>query len=164
MRFKRSIISLLILLLTVQFTGVAFTEGPVTPTEKDKCPVCGMAVSPYQKWIAEILFKDGSYVVFDGPKDMLKYYFNISKYSKQRRTGDISEIYVTEYYTTRMMKAEDLYFIVGSDVKGPMGKEIVPVKGEAEAKTFMKDHNGKKILRFIEITPADIPGGKMQGM
>ena len=46
---------------------------PIKISARDKCPVCGMFVAKYPDWAAQIIFKDGSYAVFDGPKDM----FNI---------------------------------------------------------------------------------------
>jgi copper chaperone NosL len=146
-----------VLLLPTMIAGLSYAEGPVKPKPKDKCPVCGMFVSPYPQWTAEIIFKDGAYAVFDGPKDMFKYYFNVSKYNNEKTEKDISGIYITEYYTTRMMSARDVYFVKDSDVMGPMGNELVPIKGEREVKTFMRDHRGKKILEFHEITTADIP-------
>ncbi len=54
------------------------------------------------------------------------------------------------------MKAEDVYFIIGSNIYGPMGHELIPVKGEAEAKAFWWDHGGKKLLKFDEIKTIDI--------
>ena len=116
-----------------------------------------MFVAPYPQWTAEIIFKDGTYAVFDGPKDMFKYYLNISKYNKEKTNKEITGIYVTEYYTTKTMSARDVYFVKDSDVMGPMGNELVPVKGEREAGTFMQDHQGKKMLKFGEITVRDIP-------
>ncbi len=126
-------------------------------SKKDKCPVCGMFVKKYKKWVAQVVFKDGSYRVFDGCKDMFKYLFKMKKYERKLTKEDVSDIYVTEYYTTKVMKADDLYFIVGSDVLGPMGHELIPVKGETEAKIFMLDHGGKKMYRYQEITPDKIP-------
>lgn len=151
------ITSVFVLAVLVLASGSLYAAEPVKPNPKDKCPVCGMFVSPYPQWIAEIVFKDGTYAVFDGPKDMFKYYFNVSKYNKAKTDKDISAMYVTEYYTTKMMSVEDVYFVKGSDVLGPMGKELVPVKGEREARTFMQDHKGEKMLKFGEISIADIP-------
>lgn len=119
-----------------------------------------MFVAPYPQWIAEIIFSDGSYAVFDGAKDMFKCYFNVSKYQKGKTAKDISAIYVTEYYTTQMMIAKDLYFVTGSDVLGPMGHELIPIKGLHEAEIFMRDHHGKKMLKFEDVTPAEIPQKK----
>jgi copper chaperone NosL len=157
MKYKRWAVWIVVLVYLVLPFGISYAEGPVKPRPKDKCPVCGMFVSLYPQWTAEIIFKDGTYAVFDGPKDMLKYYFNVSKYNQGKKGEDISEIYVTEYYTTRMMSARNVYFVKGSDVMGPMGKEFIPVKGEREAGTFMRDHRGKKMFKFDEITLADIP-------
>jgi copper chaperone NosL len=125
---------------------------PVTIKKSDKCAVCGMFVSEYKNWAAEIVFKDRTYAAFDGPKDMFKYYLNLPKYNRSKKQSDISEILVTEYYTTRMMEAQGLFFVRGSDVMGPMGAELVPVASMEKARTFMKDHGGKEILRFSEIT------------
>ncbi len=157
---KAVFVALIAICLTA--TGV-FASDFIKPSMKDKCAVCGMKVSMYPKWVAEIVFNDGTYVAFDGPKDMFRFYFNMSKYSKKTK-ADIKEIYVTDYYTTKPVKAtdEDVYFIVGSDVYGPMGVELVPVKGKASAETFMKDHKGKRMLKFNEVTPQDIPKGMMK--
>jgi nitrous oxide reductase accessory protein NosL len=133
------------------------TGVPVKPGPQDKCPVCGMFVSGYPNWVAEIIFKDGAYAIFDGPKDMFKYYFNIPQYTKGKTKNDISALYVTEYYTTKVVSARDVYFILGSDVLGPMGNELIPVQGKEVAEQFFKDHKGTKIFAFDEITHQDIP-------
>lgn len=151
------LLRLFIFLLTMQWAAVSFAVETVQLTGKEKCPVCGMFTRPYPKWIAQIVFKDGTYAVFDGAKCMFKYYFNTRKYNKEKIREDIAGLFVTEYYTTRPMNVKEVYFIIGSDVLGPMGHELVPVKGETEARGFMKDHNGVNTLRFDEITAEDIP-------
>jgi len=55
------------------------------------------------------------------------------------------------------MRAQDVFFVTDSNVNGPMGKELVPVKGRKEAESFKEDHKGKKILTFDELTPDDVP-------
>jgi nitrous oxide reductase accessory protein NosL len=155
---KKIRLLVLVLLIDIAFLqGTAAAKEFIAPAPKDKCPVCGMFVHKYQKWVAEIVYKDGSYVVFDGCKDMFKYYFNMPKYTKKKSRDDIAEIYVTEYYTLKIHKASDVLFIVGSDVLGPMGHEFIPVKGEDAAKIFMAGHQGKKAFRFNEISASDIP-------
>lgn len=143
--------------------GLVMGAGPVKPKSMDKCPVCGMMPAKYPKWVAEIVFKDGTYAVFDGPKDMFRYYFNMKKYTTKTH-ADIEAIYVTDYYSGRMVNAKeaDVYFILGSDVYGPMGIELVPVKGRSNAETFMKDHKGKKALLFGQVTPKALPKMKMK--
>jgi copper chaperone NosL len=43
--------------------------------------------------------------------------------------------------------------VVGSDVHGPMGHELIPFSTRAGAESFLADHHGKQILSFAEITP-----------
>ena len=143
-------------LLLIMGTGLADTKGPVEPSRKDKCPVCGMFVYKYPDWQAEIIFTDEFVVFFDGAKDLFKYYFDIKKYKPGKSRKDIAAIYVKEYYDMKMVDAKKAFFVTGSDVLGPMGHELIPFANEEDAKTFRNDHKGKRILRFEEITPAVI--------
>ncbi len=124
---------------------------PATPTAGDKCPVCGMFVAKYPDFLTHIVFKDGSHVFFDGVKDMMKYYFDLAKYNPSKQATDIAAILVTDYYSLKLTDGLKAYYVFGSNVYGPMGKELVPFIGEPEAKEFMKDHAGKSIYRFNDI-------------
>ena len=134
-------------------TGLAETKDPLQPAKKDKCPVCGMFVYKYPDWLAEIIFKDGSVDFFDGAKDLFKYYFSLNKYRPGKNKKDIAAIYVMEYYDMQLIDARKAFFVMGSDIYGPMGHELIPFAAEADARAFMKDHKGKRILRFQAITP-----------
>jgi len=125
---------------------------PIKPSPKDKCPVCGMFVTKYPDFLAEILFKDGSYVVFDGTKDMFKYYFNLKKYNPKKTLEDIDSVYVTDYYDLALIDGYQAFYVMGSDVYGPMGKELIPLEKEDDAKEFMKDHKGQSTVRFKDVT------------
>lgn len=139
-----------------QLPGSGAEKKPIEVKSRDKCPVCGMFVAKYPKWVAQIIFKDSSYDVFDGAKDMFKYYHNMSKYNPSKKKSDIIAIYVTEYYSTKLMGAGKVYFIKGSNVYGPMGKELIPIAKEGWAKEFLKDHKGERILRFNEVKVEDL--------
>jgi nitrous oxide reductase accessory protein NosL len=132
---------------------------PITPSSKDECPVCGMFSDTfYPNFVAEIIFKDGSYAVFDGPKDMFEYYFNLSKYNPQKKLSDIDSIYVMDYYNLVWIDGIKAYYVIGSSVAGPMGKELIPFSEESDAKDFIKGHGGASLLRFEEITYDRIKG------
>lgn len=148
MKSARNFLTLLALSALIGLAGMAFGETPAGPGPKDRCAVCGMFVASYGNWVAVIQFKDGSKAYFDGPKDMFVYFFDLAKYRPGSQAEDISGMYVTEYYTTRLIKAEEAYFVTGSDVMGPMGNELVPIQGRGNAETFQRDHGGKKIMQF----------------
>jgi copper chaperone NosL len=158
---KRMTALLVFLSLAFWCTALTAAECEIKTGKKDRCPVCGMFVSPYPNWVAAIKFNDGSMNYFDGPKDLFKYLFFMEKYNKEKTRKDVTNVYVTEFYSTQVMAIDELYFVSGSDVMGPMGRELIPVQGEENARTFLKDHGGDKIIRFNDIGPDDIPQGKM---
>ena len=114
-----------------------------------KCPVCGMFVSKYPKWAAFMQVNDKKYY-FDGVKDMMKYYIFDGDFPYDRK--NISEIMVSDYYTLEEISAKEAFYVLDSDVFGPMGRELIPFKSKKSAKAFMDDHNGKAMVKFDEIT------------
>jgi nitrous oxide reductase accessory protein NosL len=128
------------------------TEMP-KPTARDKCPVCGMFVAKYPDWLAAVRFRDGSHAYFDGAKDMFKYLQDPKKYGPARNPGDILTIAVMDYYRLTWIDARKAWYVLGSDVYGPMGRELIPLETQADAQEFLKDHQGKRIIRFPEVTP-----------
>jgi copper chaperone NosL len=127
------------------------------PAPRDLCPVCGMVVSKYPAWTATVVYRDGHAHHFDGAKDLFKYLFDLSRYARGHRAQDIARIGVTEYYELKRIDAHQAYFVVGSDVLGPMGHELIPLLSRAEAEEFQRDHQGRRILRFDEVK-RDLPG------
>jgi len=123
-----------------------------TPARKDKCPVCGMYVSMFADWNSRIEFKDATVAIFDGAKDMFKYYLDIKKYNPSKNKNDIAAITVMDYYSKTAIDARPAFYVIWSDIYGPMGHEPMPFQQESEARKFLKEHKAKKILRFKDIT------------
>ena len=115
-----------------------------------KCPVCGMYVHKYPRWAAKVVLKGKKELYFDGCKDMFKFLQEPSKYGY--KDVKVRKILVTDYYHQIAIPAKSAYFVIGSDVLGPMGNELIPFRYKKDAKTFLKDHRGKKILKFNEIS------------
>ena len=124
------------------------------PGPQDTCPVCGMFVSLYPDWVATVVYKDGHAHHFDGAKDLFKYLLNLPKYAPGHTRNDIARIGVTEYYGLSRIDARAAWYVIGSDVLGPMGHELVPLATQAEAEEFQRDHKGKRVFRFDQITSA----------
>jgi len=119
---------------------------------RDACPVCGMFPSKYPDWVATILWADGQAVHFDGAKDFFKYLADLPRYAPGRSRDQIVGMGVTEYYGVTRIDAQLAQYVIGSDVYGPMGHELVALATEADAAEFMRDHAGKALLRFDEVT------------
>jgi len=146
--------------------GLAMKERPATadqdstramapttlrPAEGEICAVCGMFVARYPEWIAQVVYQDGSSAYFDGPKDLFKYLLRPETYAKERSSLEIEAILVTSYYDREAIEARGAFFVTGSDVIGPMGAELVPHRGLDDARAFMEDHGGSRVVRFHEV-------------
>lgn len=147
---KAKIVVPVVLMVMLLANTASFSQGPVEVKKGERCPVCGMFVHKYPKWWAQVVFEDGSAAFFDGPKDMFEYYFNIQKYTKKKRESIVA-LWVKDYYTLKWIDAKKAFFVLGSDVMGPMGHELVPVSSREAAEEFTKDHGGKQIFQFHEI-------------
>jgi nitrous oxide reductase accessory protein NosL len=148
-------VAAMICALMMGVVGSLSAVDPGLPTDKDRCGVCGMYVTKHPNWVAGVVFSDGSRVFFDGPKDLFRYILNPGEYTTKNL--ELSEVFVTDYYSTALVDAREAFFVSGSDVMGPMGPELVPIAKESHAKTFVIDHGGQAIFRFDEITREEIP-------
>jgi nitrous oxide reductase accessory protein NosL len=144
------------LLIVLWLTAVSLAAEPQdsTPPQKEKCPVCGMFVSMFPDWNATIAFKDSTHATFDGAKDMFKYYLNIKKYNPSKDRSDIAAITVKDYDSKESIDALQAFYVIWGDVYGPMGHEPIPFEKEADAKKFLKEHKGKKVIGFKDVNPA----------
>lgn len=127
------------------------------PGAKDLCPVCGMLVSKYPNWVATIVYKDGHAHHFDGAKDFFRFHLEPAKYAAGHRREDMAALWVTDFYGLQRIDARKTVYVIGSDVLGPMGHELIPLASHDDASDFLKDHKGKRLLRFDEVT-AEILG------
>ncbi|MBF0471387.1 MAG: nitrous oxide reductase accessory protein NosL [Gammaproteobacteria bacterium] len=144
-------------LFSALILSLAVTAAPLDlppPAADATCPVCGMFVAKYPEWIATVEYLDGHLHHFDGAKDLFKYLQNLQHWAPGHRLEDIRAIGVTEYYGLTLIDARSAYFVLGSDLLGPMGHELIPFVSEEEAAEFLKDHHGKRIVVFNEVTPA----------
>jgi nitrous oxide reductase accessory protein NosL len=129
----------------------------VAPDEK--CPVCGMFTYKYPRWAAQIFFThngDEHHFSFDGVKDLMKFYFNPTKWGKYAYVNakTITKIVVTDYYSQKAIDAKIAFYVIGSDIYGPMGHELIPFSSLEDAKSFKLDHRGTKIVQFNKISEA----------
>jgi nitrous oxide reductase accessory protein NosL len=133
----------------------------------ERCPVCGMFVAKYQPWITQIRVDEATIYSFDGVKDMMALYKNPGAYNGPKQ-AEISEIWVKDYYSLKWLDGRQAFFVIGSDVHGPMGHELIPFASRTAAESFLADHHGQRILAFDEITGEIIErlraGSRMKNM
>lgn len=142
------------LVLLAVATVAAGADKPARFSPQDKCPVCGMFVAKYPDFAARIVYRDGSHAAFDGTKDMFIYYLNLKKYAPGKSVSQIASLSVTDYYSLDLVDGLSAWYVLGSDVLGPMGRELIPFARKADAMEFKRDHRGTRIVRFREVTAA----------
>jgi nitrous oxide reductase accessory protein NosL len=121
------------------FLGLALVLAACRGGEK-RCPHCGMKIDEASAYRAELEI-DGKREVFDTPRCALT----------EWKTRGKGTPFLQDYYGRTLQDGSALRFVIGSDVVGPMGPEIVPVTPDREAK-LVKDHGGKGYA-LAELTP-----------
>jgi copper chaperone NosL len=109
-----------------------------------RCKHCGMRIDPASPWRTELVGNDGTVIAFDTPRCALQ--------SWRAGTTPAKTIRVQEYYDRQTRDGADVRFIVGGDVLGPMGPDLVPVDPPRASK-FIQDHSADRALRLDEVTP-----------
>lgn len=151
---RKPLMLAIVFTLTCIVMAAASGPGPLKPGKREKCPVCGMFVYKYPDWTAQIVFTDQSQFYFDGVKDLFKYVFRLDTYNPGKTAADIEAIRVTDYYDLVSIDGRKAHYVVGSDVYGPMGKELIPFASREAAAEFSRDHGGAAVLTYGQITPA----------
>lgn len=146
-----------------RFGDLDSIKNRVVVKEDEKCPVCGMFVAKYPRWAAQIIYSHGNHehkFSFDGVKDLMKFYFDpkrwISSNNHMVNNDNIKQILVTDYYSQEAIDGAKAYYVIGSDVYGPMGHELIPFERLEDAETFKADHSGKLIIEFDKLKEEEI--------
>jgi len=119
-----------------------------------KCPVCNMEVGSSTLGPAAVVLKDGKVVGFDTTGDTFRYLLDPKKYGFD--PAALQQVYVTQYETKNFIDAKQALYVVGSDVKGSMGLEVVPFATRGDAEKFMSAHHGKKVVSYGEVGLSDL--------
>jgi hypothetical protein len=97
-----------------------------------RCVTCGMKVDPASPWVSYVTV-GGTEAAFDTPSCAF------AAWRKAKTSAGPARF--REYYSQELKPVEELRFVSGSDVTGPMGPELVPVRAETAGR-FARDHNG----------------------
>ncbi len=138
-----SVILFLIILLAM--TNWAFSQPTKIESHK-KCPLCGMYPARYPRFNCQIVFEDGSYEAFDSTIGLLVYLHFPDKTGIKLKS--VAEIYFKNYLKEGWLEADKAFFVTGSEIRGPMGIQFLPVDSEQAANQIKKQANGKDIIQF----------------
>lgn len=118
------------------------------------CPVCSMKVDPNGPWTAEIVYSDGTKLLFESPGDMMTFYYEPQKYKvsdTQKDPARVEKMLVRDYNSKMRIEAAEAAFVYKSRIKGPMGPDLVPFSRSEDAASFA-EANGGSVTGFGELT------------
>ena len=115
----------------------------------ERCKHCGMKIDPTSAWRTDLVGDDGKLTAFDTPRCALT--------SWRSGATPARSIRVQEYYDRQPRDGNDVRFVIGGDVLGPMGPDLVPVDPPRVSK-FIQDHAADRALRLDEVTTQVLAG------
>jgi nitrous oxide reductase accessory protein NosL len=133
------------LIVFLGMTNGAFSQPPEIESDK-KCPLCSMYPARYPKFNCQVVFKDGSYEAFDSAIGLLVYLQFPDKTGLKLKP--VAGIYFKDYLKSGWLEADRAFFVTGSDIRGPMGIQFVPVDSQQAAEEIKKQAQGKDIIHF----------------
>jgi len=144
------------LVIAFAFAACGGRSGPlpVSATE-GYCPVCSMKVKADNQWASEIIYKDGTKLMFETPGDMLKFYSSPAGYDvvdAQKNLANVERVLLKDYQTRGPIDAREAALVYKSNVSGPMGPDVIAFYKPEDAQVFAST-NGGRVVGFEELTP-----------
>ncbi len=99
--------------------------------------------------VAAAVFKDGRVVGFEGARCLFIYNSVPQKYDADVR--DIKYQFVTDFVSKKFIDLAKAFLVLGSNVKGPMGYELIAFSTKEEAAKFASENDGKWIVQLHEV-------------
>jgi copper chaperone NosL len=116
----------------------------------DRCPVCAMRPIKYPRFAAAIRLQDGTTFYFCSAGCMLKAWLRPDVFLGAR-VEDRGQPVARDYFSGRPLDARHAYWVSGSDVIGPMGPALVPLRESAHVDAFRRRHGGTHVFRLEDL-------------
>ncbi len=138
-------------LIVAGCTGLSSGTPHVIEIHKE-CPLCGMIPARYPLFNCQVVFEDGTYEAFDSASGLLVY-LNFPD-----KTGfplkKVGKVFFKDYLDEKWIDADTTWFVVGSEIMGPMGIEFLPVSSKKLALELKNREQGAAVIPFQKIDRA----------
>lgn len=134
------------------------------------CPVCGMRIGgdmggaatyAYRDnrllgfaGVAAAVFRDGTVVGFEGARCLFIYNTVPKRFGID--VENISNRYVTDFTSRKLINVQNAFLVLGSRVKGPMGYDLIAFSSVEEAEKFRVEHGGKRVVQLHTVGLGDV--------
>ena len=149
---------------------------PVSLDQDDQCEVCGMVIPNHPGPTTEIFYADETPsghpnpARFDSTWEAFQYDFERQNQGWTRQVFYVTDYSAVEYELTTdggdtlisthvaasdFVDAERVTFVVGSEVKGAMGRDLIGFSERSDAESFQAEHGGS-LVAFDDVTEGTI--------
>ncbi len=125
----------------------------VDPTEEDRCSVCNMIPAKYPTFKTQLIMADKRRFHFCSSQCLFEFAQDPHKHGAT--TTEVGDVWLHDHVSGRYIFGKNAYYVVGSEIHGPMGPEAIAFDLKSEAADFTKVNNGQ-VLKFEKVTPAAI--------
>ena len=129
-------------------------DGAMQISKQDRCPMCAMQVSKYKKFACAVQLIDGRTFYFCSAGCMIRSWIQPEIFLGVTKT-ELKRTVVQDYFNGEQVSGGAVFWVAGSDVIGPMGPALVPLKSEPHLDTFKTRHGAKAVFRLSELTDAN---------
>lgn len=148
------------------------TPPPMGLSQSDQCEVCGMVIPNHPGPSAEIFYRDqqpsghDNPARFDSTWEAFQYDFERGDRGWTREVFYVTDYSAVEYDLRRdggdllisthpaaeaFVDATTVTFVVDSEVKGAMGRDLVGFSDAGDAEQFQSEHGGQ-LMQFEDVT------------
>jgi nitrous oxide reductase accessory protein NosL len=109
-----------------------------------------MMPAKHTKFASAIQLKSGETYYFCGTGCMIRTWMHPEVFLNVS-TDKLDRCVVPEYFSGEHINGLSAFWVAGSDVVGPMGPALVPLKSGDDVDAFRKRHGGKVVFKMGEL-------------
>ena len=129
------------------------SEGNMQVSKEDTCSICGMPIHKHLRFATGIEIKDGAAFYFCGTQCLIRAWLKPEIYIGVPKENLKTSV-VTSYFNGENLNGKNAFFIMGSDVMGPMGPSMIALATEREKEAFISRHGGTSVFGIDSISKA----------
>jgi copper chaperone NosL len=129
-------------------------DGAMQISKQDRCPMCAMQVSKYPNFVCAIQLVDGRTFYFCSAGCMIRAWMQPEIFLGTNKQT-LRQTVVQDYFTGEQMSGGSVFWVSGSDIIGPMGPALVPLKSLPHLNAFKRRHGAQTVFRLSELTDAN---------
>lgn len=131
---------------------------PATVPGDASCAVCGMTVSKFPEWNAQLAHEDGERVHFCTSGCLAAYHADPGHFREGRTWDTVVAAWVRDYNTTGLVDATTVHYVLELDterVDDPMMKNPLPFADRADAVAYVDQYDDLSETDVVRLSAFD---------